>query len=115
LFGGTAGAFIIGSNNVSGNRIRYGSNPWSSYVNDFIAVSVVYTNYIRYYLNGVAKELYSMDDSIGGSQAVTRIGNRTTTYPFHGNIYAIRVYDKQLIDEEVAANNSIDKQRFNLP
>lgn len=115
LFGrGTAA--IVGSNNVVSVQIMYdGSNPWSSHANDFIAVSVVYTNSIKYYLNGVAKTIYNTD-SIGGSQTVTRIGSRTsTTYPFHGNIYAIRVYSKQLTAEEITHNHAIDKVRFNLP
>ena len=112
---GVSVANIVGSNNTSGPALVYGSNLWSDYEGDFIAVSVVYANAITYYLRGV-EQVSNSSDSIGGSQTVTRIGNRTTaTHSFHGNIYAIRVYSKQLTADEIAWNYSKDKQRFNLP
>lgn len=35
-------------------------------------------------------------------------------YRFYGKIYSIRVYDRQLNQEEIAHNISIDKDRFNI-
>ena len=35
-------AYITGANNTIGSQVQYGSNAWTSYVDDFIAVSVLY-------------------------------------------------------------------------
>ncbi|MBR2939714.1 MAG: right-handed parallel beta-helix repeat-containing protein [Kiritimatiellae bacterium] len=48
-----------------------------------------------------------------GSETI--IGNRYTKASanvFPGSIYAIRLYDRQLTDPEILANQSIDRQRF---
>ena len=48
-----------------------------------------------------------------GSETI--IGNRYTkasANSFPGSIYAIRLYDRQLTDPEILANQSIDQQRF---
>ncbi len=48
-----------------------------------------------------------------GSETI--IGNRYTkasANSFPGSIYAIRLYDRQLTDSEILANQSIDQQRF---
>ena len=48
-----------------------------------------------------------------GSETI--IGNRYTkasANSFPGSIYAIRLYDRQLTDPEILANQSIDRQRF---
>ena len=43
------------------------------------------------------------------------VGNRSsgeTSYNWTGEVYAIRLYDKVLTDEEIAANHAIDQERF---
>ena len=55
----------------------------------------------------------------GGTMANTQltIGGRdygSSTYAFIGNIYCIRVYDRQLTQEERQHNRKIDKERFGI-
>ena len=38
----------------------------------------------------------------------------TMTMAFKGHIYSIRVYNRQLTDDEISYNNAIDRQRFNI-
>ena len=41
--------------------------------------------------------------------------NGTLNYGIKGRIYCIRIYDRILSSQEIAANYAIDKARFNLP
>ena len=51
-----------------------------------------------------------------GSDSNNYIGKRGsgTSYYFYGNIYCIRIYNRQLTKEEVLNNLAVDNQRFNL-
>ena len=51
----------------------------------------------------------------GGTQATSTIGMRSdksATYVFNGSIYCIRLYNRQLTDAEIAANQAVDVNRF---
>lgn len=38
-----------------------------------------------------------------------------TEYPLNGKVFSVRVYGRALTENEIAANNAVDKIRFNLP
>lgn len=45
-----------------------------------------------------------------------RIGGATASYfPYAGSLHALRVRSRAITADEIAANYSIDKARFNLP
>lgn len=69
------------------------------------------------FLDGVELTLTKGQNYWGDSSATTITLGQTTAaqgYPFAGRLYAIRVYDKLLTAEEVAANRAIDFDRFVL-
>ena len=47
----------------------------------------------------------------GGSKKPT-IGSRNTDYPWYGEVYAIRLYDRELTSAEIANNHALDLYRF---
>ena len=72
-------------------------------------------NLTRALYNGNVLSPNSSTDYWGGDSK-TNVGRPTTAnrYPFYGNIYAIRVYNRRLTEEEQRFNYVIDKKRFRL-
>lgn len=53
-------------------------------------------------------------DYLGSRNGTNWIGRRNTGNYFKGKIYSIRIYNKQLTEDEVMQNLSVDNLRFNL-
>ena len=51
----------------------------------------------------------------GGGTAEWSICGRDSIHKFIGNVYCVRIYDRVLTADEIAANYAIDKARFDLP
>ena len=69
------------------------------------------------YLNGAARNNGVNGNTWGTGDGKVAVGNRNssdTSYNWTGEVYAIRLYDKVLTDEEIAANHAIDQERFML-
>ena len=69
------------------------------------------------YLNGAARNNGVNGNTWGTGDGKVAVGNRNssdTSYNWTGEVYAIRLYDKVLTDEEIAANHAIDQARFML-
>ncbi len=66
------------------------------------------------FVNGESCQASTSQSYWGSPDKTTTIGVRTSkaNNPFNGSIYAIRVYDRQLTDEEIAANHAVDVRRF---
>lgn len=57
--------------------------------------------------------MYTKDWSVGtGTTVGGRYGQGLGLYPWKGEVYAIRLYDRRLTKWEVAHNNKIDRRRF---
>lgn len=67
----------------------------------------------RKYQNGVSMST-SGSDYWAGRNGTNWVGRRNTGNYFKGKIYSIRIYDKQLTEEEVLKNLSVDNIRFQL-
>ena len=68
--------------------------------------------------DGEGRKLASINTIVRNfKQSVMRIGtdSRTNDMCFDGDIFCIRVYNRALTAEEIAANYAIDKERFGLP
>lgn len=67
--------------------------------------------------NEVVVNGMSVSSSItGGSFGTKNFGFSVYSgYPFIGKLYSVRLYNRALSSEEVAANYAVDKARFNLP
>jgi hypothetical protein len=68
-------------------------------------------------LNTVAMTQSGADNNwIGQSAGTNYLGRRgagsNPTYPFSGEIYAVRIYDHILTDAEIASNYAVDQVRF---
>ena len=70
------------------------------------------------YFNGAVKADDVRDNQWGAGEGKVAVGGRAisnstyNSYPWMGEIYAIRLYDRVLTAEEIAANCAIDKARF---
>ena len=66
-----------------------------------------------YYRDGVAGSLGTEGSYYGDLMNNATLGARSNgTYPFIGNIYALRLYNRKLTDTEIGINAAIDKVRF---
>ena len=70
------------------------------------------------YFNGAVRSNGTRTNIWGTGDGKVAVGNRSssgdTDYNWTGEVYAIRLYDKVLTDEEIAANHAIDQERFML-
>ena len=69
------------------------------------------------YFNGAVRNDVYVDNQWGTGDGKVAVGNRSSgdsSYRWFGEVYAIRLYDKVLTDEEIAANRAIDQERFML-
>lgn len=65
------------------------------------------------YLDGQQQTAGSYDETWGQFDSVFALGyGRNSAYSFRGKIYAIRLYDRELTADEIAANAAIDSMRF---
>ena len=69
------------------------------------------------YFNGEVQNCDSHINTWGTGDGKVAVGDRTLSkaYPWMGEVYAIRLYDRVLTDEEIASNCAIDKARFLPP
>ena len=72
------------------------------------------------YFNGAVRNDGAMRNNWGTGDGKVAVGGRSiavagTSYPWTGEVYAIRLYDRVLTAEEIASNSAIDKARFLPP
>ena len=69
------------------------------------------------YFNGEVQNVVDHKNTWGTGDGKVAVGDRTLSkaYPWTGEVYAIRLYDRVLTDEEIASNCAIDKARFLPP
>ena len=69
------------------------------------------------YFNGEVRNDSTLKNTWGTGDGKVAVGDRALSkaYPWMGEIYAIRLYDRVLTDEEIASNCAIDKARFLPP
>ena len=109
---GTLGLFCMIVNSSSEGKASCITNFQN--MNEVLSVSCLYDNndFIGSYVNG---EYRTPSYSFFG-QAVRRIsfGGRThdTDIPWQGRIFSVRVYDRNLTEDEIAHNLHIDEERF---
>lgn len=104
MFG--SGGFTIRPAQTS-NQFTYGSNKTGKLTTSF--------NWNFGLVNG--KKLTSKgNNNWNKNTSVATIGGRNngTAYYYTGKIYAIRIYNRQLTEEEMRHNQHIDNVRFNL-
>ena len=132
-----SGRFLFNSGN-SGRQIAVfstdGKDAWFSglsgshqkvHWNSFDAtamrtVAATYTNALATaefaYCDGVKRSDGTMSDSWGSCESKIIVGdNKTGGYrPWYGEVYAIRLYSRELTDAEIAFNSALDKTRVAL-
>lgn len=104
----------------SGNSITWSSmtsiHTWYSATKCIGAhtISVSKTNALKDYSTALSKDV--QDYWRATNYNYNGIGGRSTnaTYQFNGKIYAIRIYNRQLSIDEMAHNQKVDNERFNL-
>lgn len=90
-------------------------SSWNSVANT-IAVTYSGSAPQNLYLNTIAASTASGTQYWGNPSSVVSIGRRNdTTMPLNGSIYAIRLYNRVLSADEIAANALIDQRRFPVP
>ncbi len=123
--GFTKNNFLFGTGRSDGNNIIAGTNTGYKFIytpelnpayemqptTDIVAVSA--SSAIGM-LNG--ESLTASGSHSFNRWGVVSVGGRpnTTTYDLYGELYAIRVYDKQLSINEVINNQRLDMLRFNI-
>lgn len=70
------------------------------------------TTYLMY-VDGVPATINATSFRTYGNITIGGVGGRT--YSLNGKVYSVRVYNRVLTAQEIAANYAIDKARFNLP
>ena len=64
--------------------------------------------------NTLSGPIKSPDNNTIMTVGVNPVGSSPQASYFDGNIYAVRIYDRALTDEEIARNYQVDKARFGL-
>lgn len=108
-----SGGMCTGSATTKANIISDITNP-HTYSAVYDAISL---NNTKFYQDNVL-----CSTTGGGNMANTTLvtlGGRYysgnyTNYRFYGNIYCVRVYDRQLTKEEIEHNRKVDKERFDI-
>ena len=82
---------------------------------DYVTASA---NLARAYENGVqmsfAASDYWVTAPVGTIYVGRAVSGSAVGWPFYGDLYAIRIYNRQLTEEEILHNQAIDNTRFNL-
>lgn len=108
-------AFAFNSNNIYGCTTASSENVFargsSIPDNELICAGVAYNDLV---INGVTKGKSGSGYQAPQSEKKTVIGARLTNgnYALKGKIYAIRIYNRLLSEEEMLANQQIDIERF---
>ena len=112
-------AFGFYQGNILSSTIASPIYPFPSFGTATNSVSIRYSSskpVSPIYTNGWALAASSSNDAWGSPNgSTTFIGVRATKangFHFPGSIYCIRLYSRQLTDEEIAANYLIDQLRF---
>ena len=95
------------------------TNTINRYSNGRYSVSGIVTSNDTAYVNGSRVEYVSYGDQWGVSNySYVQIGGRDhpgySSWPYYGDVFAIRTYNNRLSDENVAYNNKVDRRRFGL-
>lgn len=72
----------------------------------------------KLYIDGerVTDTTFTRDTWSGGSESFALFGRSSdTNYAVAGRVYCVRVYNRELTDDEIRHNCEIDRIRFNLP
>ena len=114
-YGGQGISFqFVGGNRVAfsaGNAVTRPKNgAWTAGATGTYSISAA-----RIYQNGVSKSFTTSTDYPSRINAVSVIGgNGSYQQTLGGKIHCIRIYNRQLTEEEVLFNQRIDNMRFNL-
>ena len=93
---------------------------WTYNANAVRTMAATYTNSsatAEYaYGDGVKRSDGTVNDSWGSCESKIIVGdNKTSSYrPWYGEVYAIRLYNRELTDAEIAFNSALDKTRVAL-
>lgn len=88
--------------------VKTSRNKYTTFKNGSVSISLA-----RALHNGVAMTKNG-SDYWASPNTTTYIGKRSTGNYFKGKIYSIRIYNRQLTQEEVLQNLAVDNIRFNL-
>ena len=114
-----AGEYTIELN--ADNTISYGIGSNNEYykttqiinLNKIYYIAVTYENNLqKIYVNGELIGQSTVDGTVSQTQADLTIGANNTSYPFKGKIYATRIYNRSLTENEILQNYNIDKQKY---
>ena len=114
-----AGEYTIELN--ADNTISYGIGSNNEYyktmqiinLNKIYYIAVTYENNLqKIYVNGELIGQSTVDGTVSQTQADLTIGANNTSYPFKGKIYATRIYNRSLTENEILQNFNIDKQKY---
>ena len=91
------------------------STSEGKYVINFTTGAKIFSivNNTRAMVDGALAQLGS-ENAWGGDDNINYIGRRSSGNYFTGKIYAIRMYNRQLTQEEMLHNQRLDNKRFNL-
>lgn len=75
------------------------------------------SNPLQIYIDGAlaTTQIISRTRNYGNYFIVGNYSYTTSHYPLKAKVHNVRVYGRTLTADEIAANNAIDKERFNLP
>ena len=105
------------------NTISFGINDNDSYCTSTKAITLGEDCNIAVTYENKTQKIY-INSELVGQKAITSdysysavnltIGTYDTDYPFKGKIYAIRMYNRCLSEEEILRNYNVDKQKYNI-
>ena len=105
--------YFNGKGNSGGNDKCF---KWTLDTEALCTATATYTgdNVADVYCDGVVRNEGNNANNWGVGDAKVAVGGRTSgeSYPWIGEIYAIRLYDTVLTAEDIAANAAIDHARF---
>lgn len=118
---GRAGLYAIALANGKGVFFANGSNHYAAFSacdGALRAVAAVYNvannSVAAVYTNGVDASGTKRNESYSAGSGHLMVGDRAAsrTYPFTGDVYAIRLYGTPLTPEQIATNAAIDAVRY---
>lgn len=115
LFYNNINGHMVVFNNYSYIQIGGRGKSYPSTGNTIINYSIIYdgsNNVYKCYRNGELQTQAGSIETWGGTYSGTRIGQYNNNYPFVGDVYCIRAYNRELTEAEIISNYNIDRQRF---
>ena len=90
-------------------------NTAESYVGTDIQYNGLVANnvYTKCYKNGLLQSTVEANDSWGSNQSGFNVGYYTS-YGLTADVYAVRLYNRQLTADEIAQNYAVDKERYGI-